>query len=226
MLSANADPDSRDGQVQVVTGSPGGRTIPNTTLWVVLNLLEGLSPRAAIDASRTHHQWFRTSVLEGRSWPDATAAAPDHGAQVSRHRSPGQCQHNRHRTLRNKALRDCRPSQHNGESSRRLSTKVMCRRPLEPPPGTKSEPVFELRASEERTLTSAIFFGQCSLFAIVGPRCAAQLGFLGVLIDEQPKIGADENAAASAEGWNLFDANAAETELGLNGGSIAASTKN
>ena len=27
----------KDGQVQMVTGSPGGRTIPNTTLWVVLN---------------------------------------------------------------------------------------------------------------------------------------------------------------------------------------------
>ena len=37
----------KDGRVQVVTGSPGGRTIPNTTLWVVLNLLEfGLGPSA------------------------------------------------------------------------------------------------------------------------------------------------------------------------------------
>ena len=35
----------KDGRVQMVTGSPGGRTIPNTTLWVVLNLLEfGLEP--------------------------------------------------------------------------------------------------------------------------------------------------------------------------------------
>ncbi len=67
----------KDGQVQVVTGSPGGRTIPNTTLWVVLNLLEfGLGPRDAIDAPRTHHQWFPdVLVLEGRSWPDATRSA-------------------------------------------------------------------------------------------------------------------------------------------------------
>ncbi len=63
----------KDGHVQVVTGSPGGRTIPNTTLWVVLNCLEfGLGPRAAVDAPRTHHQWFPDEVaLEGRSWPDA-----------------------------------------------------------------------------------------------------------------------------------------------------------
>ncbi len=63
--------------MRVVTGSPGGRTIPNTTLWVVLNLLEfGLEPRAAVDAPRTHHQWFPdVLVLEGRSWPEATRAA-------------------------------------------------------------------------------------------------------------------------------------------------------
>jgi len=67
----------KDGRVHVVTGSPGGRTIPNTTLWVLLNLLEfGLDPRAAVDAPRTHHQWFPdVLVLEGRSWPDATRNA-------------------------------------------------------------------------------------------------------------------------------------------------------
>ena len=67
----------KDGRVQVVTGSPGGRTIPNTTLWVVLNLLEfGLDPRAAVDAPRTHHQWFPdTLTLEGRAWPKPTLEA-------------------------------------------------------------------------------------------------------------------------------------------------------
>ena len=64
----------KDGRVRVVTGSPGGRTIPNTTLWVVLNLLEfGLDPRAAVDAPRTHHQWFPDTItLEGRAWPKST----------------------------------------------------------------------------------------------------------------------------------------------------------
>jgi gamma-glutamyltranspeptidase / glutathione hydrolase len=64
----------KDGRVLVVTGSPGGRTIPNTTLWVVLNVLEfGMSPRQAVDGPRTHHQWFPDElVLEGRSWADAT----------------------------------------------------------------------------------------------------------------------------------------------------------
>jgi gamma-glutamyltranspeptidase/glutathione hydrolase len=62
----------KDGAVRLVAGSPGGRTIPNTTLWVVLNVLEfGLDPRAAVAAPRTHHQWFPDVLnLEGRDWPD------------------------------------------------------------------------------------------------------------------------------------------------------------
>jgi gamma-glutamyltranspeptidase / glutathione hydrolase len=61
----------KDGHVKLVTGSPGGRTIPNTTLWVVLSHLEfALAPRAAVNAPRTHHQWFPDElVLEGRAWP-------------------------------------------------------------------------------------------------------------------------------------------------------------
>jgi gamma-glutamyltranspeptidase/glutathione hydrolase len=63
-----------DGRVRLVTGSPGGRTIPNTVLWVVLNVLEfGRSPREAVDAPRTHHAWFPDVLtLEGDSWPEDT----------------------------------------------------------------------------------------------------------------------------------------------------------
>ncbi len=67
----------KDGKVRLVTGSPGGRTIPNTTLWVVLNVLEfGLSPREAVEAPRTHHPWFPDVLtLEGTSWDAATREA-------------------------------------------------------------------------------------------------------------------------------------------------------
>lgn len=70
----------KDGEVHLVTGSPGGRTIPNTTLWVVLGVLEfGLDAQAAVDARRTHHQWFPDVLsLEGRDWPQATLKALDH----------------------------------------------------------------------------------------------------------------------------------------------------
>ncbi|MGP0064181.1 MAG: gamma-glutamyltransferase [Isosphaeraceae bacterium] len=67
----------KDQRVRVVTGSPGGRTIPNTSLWVVLNLLEfGLDPQTAVTAPRTHHQWFPDVLtLEGRDRPKATLDA-------------------------------------------------------------------------------------------------------------------------------------------------------
>ncbi len=64
----------KGGRVKLVTGSPGGRTIPNTTLWVILNVIEfELQPRASVDAARTHHQWFPDILkLEGKKWEVAT----------------------------------------------------------------------------------------------------------------------------------------------------------
>jgi len=50
---------ARDGKLVLVTGSPGGRTIPSTVLCVVVNVLDfGMSIREAVDAPRWHHQWF------------------------------------------------------------------------------------------------------------------------------------------------------------------------
>ena len=43
----------KDGKVVLVTGSPGGRTIINTVLCVVLNVMEfGMPGREAVDAPR------------------------------------------------------------------------------------------------------------------------------------------------------------------------------
>jgi gamma-glutamyltranspeptidase/glutathione hydrolase len=50
---------ARDGKAVLVTGSPGGRTIINTVLCVVVNVLDFEMPlREAVDAPRMHHQWF------------------------------------------------------------------------------------------------------------------------------------------------------------------------
>lgn len=50
---------ARDGALRLVTGSPGGRTIPNTTLDVVLGItLFNEDIRSAVDAPRVHHQWM------------------------------------------------------------------------------------------------------------------------------------------------------------------------
>ncbi len=74
----------KDGKVRVVTGSPGGRTIPNTTLWVILNVLEfGLSPTEAVGAPRTHHQWFPDVLhLEGKWEPTTLEALSSFGHKL------------------------------------------------------------------------------------------------------------------------------------------------
>jgi gamma-glutamyltranspeptidase/glutathione hydrolase len=50
---------TRDGAPFLVVGSPGGRTIINTVLEVVLNVVDfGMNVQQAIDAPRFHHQWL------------------------------------------------------------------------------------------------------------------------------------------------------------------------
>lgn len=50
---------AKDGKVLLVTGSPGSRTIINTSLCMVVNVLDyGMDIRTAVDAPRLHHQWF------------------------------------------------------------------------------------------------------------------------------------------------------------------------
>ncbi len=49
----------KDGKPVLITGSPGGRTIINTVLCVVLNVTEyGMTVAEAVSAPRFHHQWF------------------------------------------------------------------------------------------------------------------------------------------------------------------------
>jgi len=53
----------KDGKPYLITGSPGGRTIINTVLGMVVNVLDfDMGPRAAVDAPRFHHQWFPDRV--------------------------------------------------------------------------------------------------------------------------------------------------------------------
>jgi gamma-glutamyltranspeptidase/glutathione hydrolase len=50
---------ARNGKVVLVTGSPGSRTIINTVLCVLINVLDyDMDIRAAVDATRLHHAWF------------------------------------------------------------------------------------------------------------------------------------------------------------------------
>lgn len=50
---------AKDGELVAVVGSPGGRTIINTVLQVVLNVVDhGMDIEAAVNAARIHHQWL------------------------------------------------------------------------------------------------------------------------------------------------------------------------
>ncbi len=54
---------AKDGKVVLVTGSPGSRTIINTVLDVIVNVVDYQMPiQEAVDAPRLHHQWFPDEV--------------------------------------------------------------------------------------------------------------------------------------------------------------------
>src|SRR5205823_863471 len=64
----------KDGKPLLITGSPGSRTIINTVLCVVVNVIDfDMDIRAAVDAPRLHHAWFPDELhFEGTSkYPEA-----------------------------------------------------------------------------------------------------------------------------------------------------------
>jgi gamma-glutamyltranspeptidase / glutathione hydrolase len=78
---------AKHGQPVLVTGSPGGRTIINTALCVVVNVLDyGLDVRAAVDAPRQHHQWFpdRLSLEPSAEYESLAAKLKAMGHAVGR----------------------------------------------------------------------------------------------------------------------------------------------
>jgi gamma-glutamyltranspeptidase/glutathione hydrolase len=65
---------TKDGKLFMVVGSPGGRTIINTVLEIILNGVDfGMDVRQAVDAPRFHHQWLPDSItFERNAIPDST----------------------------------------------------------------------------------------------------------------------------------------------------------
>jgi gamma-glutamyltranspeptidase/glutathione hydrolase len=54
---------ARDGQLFMVTGSPGGRTIINTVLETIVDVVDfGMNAQEAVDAPRFHHQWLPDKI--------------------------------------------------------------------------------------------------------------------------------------------------------------------
>jgi gamma-glutamyltranspeptidase / glutathione hydrolase len=53
----------KDGKPFLVAGSPGGGTIINTVLQVIVNIVDfGMSAQQAVDAPRFHHQWLPDEI--------------------------------------------------------------------------------------------------------------------------------------------------------------------
>lgn len=78
---------ARAGKPVLVTGSPGGRTIINTTMQVVLNVLEfGMPVDEAVEVERIHHQWFpdalSVSTFDKRITKETVEALRELGHEV------------------------------------------------------------------------------------------------------------------------------------------------
>ena len=77
---------ARDGRLVMVTGSPGGRTIINTVLHTILNVVDfGMNAQAAVDAPRFHHQWLPDRLLHERNGlsPDTLALLEARGHRLA-----------------------------------------------------------------------------------------------------------------------------------------------
>jgi len=84
----------RDGRPVLITGSPGGRTIINTVLTILLQTLEFERPLAdAVAAPRLHHQWFpdrlRWEAADEPAARETVAALRDMGHTVEAVSSQG-----------------------------------------------------------------------------------------------------------------------------------------
>ena len=67
---------AKDGELVAVVGSPGGRTIINSVLEVVLNVVDfGMDMHEAVSAKRFHHQWLPDDIrIEAEGVTPATLA--------------------------------------------------------------------------------------------------------------------------------------------------------
>jgi gamma-glutamyltranspeptidase/glutathione hydrolase len=71
---------AKDGRLAMVTGSPGGRTIINTVLETIVDVVDfDMNAQEAVDAPRFHHQW-----LPDRIQYERYGLSPDTVAQLER----------------------------------------------------------------------------------------------------------------------------------------------
>ena len=84
---------AKDGVPLFATGTPGGRTIINTTMQTILNVIDhGMNIARAIDAPRIHHQWLPNSTrMESSSFSaDTVRLYEQRGHVINETRAIGQ----------------------------------------------------------------------------------------------------------------------------------------
>ncbi len=83
---------AKDGKPFIIVGSPGGRTIINTVLQIILNVTRfDMDIAQAVEAPRIHHQWL-PDITSFESWgisPDTKALYEAKGHQVRYRTSQG-----------------------------------------------------------------------------------------------------------------------------------------
>ncbi len=80
------------GQPLMAVGSPGGKTIINTTMQLILNVLDhDMNIAESVEAGRIHHQWLPdvTSIEESAISPDTIRLYQEKGHQISIRGSQG-----------------------------------------------------------------------------------------------------------------------------------------
>jgi gamma-glutamyltranspeptidase/glutathione hydrolase len=77
---------AKDGELFMVTGTPGGRTIINTVMQTIMNVVDhGMNAQEAVDAGRVHHQWLPDRINYERQMfsPDTLSILEAYGHQLN-----------------------------------------------------------------------------------------------------------------------------------------------
>ena len=94
LSSASGDSNTSLNTSASVTGTPGGKTIINTTMQTILNVIDhDMNIARAVSAARIHHQWLPDELrLERGFSPDTVALLRDKGHAIRVDKTMGSTQ--------------------------------------------------------------------------------------------------------------------------------------
>ena len=83
----------KDGKPFLALGSPGGPTIINSVLEVIVNVIDfNMNVQDAVNWPRFHHQWLPDELrIEPGYSPDTIAILEKHGYEIRREDTQGEC---------------------------------------------------------------------------------------------------------------------------------------